>query len=195
MAQIGFFYDMTRCVGCKSCQMACKDKNDLAIGLLYRHAESFETGAYPTPATYCYSFSCNHCAMPACLAVCPVQAISKMDDGTVIIDEELCIGCQECIPACPYGVPQYNADTNTVGKCDGCYELRENGEEVACAPTCAQRAIYFGDLEDLQEQFGSDKTLVNSFPAMGASPDETQPSVVVNIKAAAEDPAFKPSLF
>ncbi len=194
MAQVGFYHDMSRCVGCKSCQMACKDKNNLDIGLVYRHAESFETGSYPMPATYCYSFSCNHCAMPACLAVCPVNAIEKREDGTVVILEDLCIGCQECITACPYGVPQYNSASELVGKCDGCYELRLRGEENACASTCAQRALYFGDLEELKTRFGSGKALVSEFPALGSSAT-TQPSVLVNIKDAAKETAFSQSIF
>lgn len=195
MAQIGFYHDMERCVGCKTCQMACKDKNDLEIGTIYRHSENYEVGTFPAVSSYCYSFSCNHCAVPACYAVCPVQAISKMDDGTVVIDEELCIGCQDCIVACPYSVPVYRPETNTVGKCDGCYDIRQAGGEATCASTCFARALYFGDLEDLQAQFGSGKTLTNDFPALGASPDTTQPSILVNLKEAAMDSSFKPSLF
>lgn len=195
MAQIGFYHDMTRCVDCKACQMACKDKNDLDQGIIYRHAESFETGAFPKPASYCYSFSCNHCALPACFAACPDEAISKMEDGTVIIDEGLCTGCKECITACPYGIPQYNEATNTVGKCDGCYDLRQEGEEASCVGICPSRALHLGDMEELQAEFGSGKELTNDFPALGVSPETTQPSLLVNIKDAAKEATFSPSLF
>ena len=194
MTQIGFYHDMTRCVDCKTCQMACKDKNNLDIGMLYRHAQSFETGKYPTPATYCYSFNCNHCATPDCFAACKYGAITKMDDGTVIIDQETCTGCQDCVTACPYSIPQYNAATNKVGKCDGCYFLRQAGENVACASSCPARALFFGDITDLKSQYGSGKTLVNAFPALGMN-TETGPSLLVNLKDAANSTDFKPSIF
>ncbi len=195
MAQIGFYFDMTRCVNCKTCQMACKDKNNLDVGVNLRHAESFETGSFPIPQTFCYSFSCNHCATPACLASCTTGAIYKAeDDGTVIIDQELCIGCQACVSACPYSIPQLNTNTGQINKCDGCYFLRKNGEEPACASSCCARALHFGDLEELKSKQGAGKTLVNDFPALGAGP-ATGPSILINMKEAGKTANFEPSLF
>lgn len=195
MAQIGFYHDMTRCTGCKACQMACKDKNDLDIGNIFRHAESFEVGTFPNVQTYCYSFTCNHCESPACMAACSQGAIYKTDDdGSVIIDQDLCIGCQSCLKACPYGVPQYNEATQKTGKCDACYWLRKNGEDVACASTCPARALFFGEMDALQQKHGNGKQLVNEFPALGLA-SMTLPSVLVNLKACAQEEGFAPSLF
>lgn len=195
MSQIGFFHDMTRCTGCKACQVACKDKNDLDLSIVYRHAETYERGNYPTVEAFSYSFSCNHCATPACVTVCPTGAFYKSDDdGSVLHDDSICTGCQTCVSACPYGVPKYNAKTNLTNKCDACYWVRKNGGEVACASTCPSRALYFGDIEELQGTYGSDKDLVNQFPALGSA-EMTMPSILINLKPSADNEDYRSSIY
>ena len=80
---LGFYFDMTRCVGCRACQVACKDRNNLDIGLLFRYAKTYETGSFPDVGMYNYSGSCNHCEHPACITVCPTGAMYKAEDGTL----------------------------------------------------------------------------------------------------------------
>ena len=82
----GFYFDMTRCIGCRACQVACKDKNRLEVGTLYRNVKSYTVGTFPNVKSYSYSGSCNHCENPICLANCPTGAISKAEDGTVVQD-------------------------------------------------------------------------------------------------------------
>ena len=194
MSQIGFFYNMNRCTGCKTCQIACKDKNNLDIGLIYRHAENYEMGTYPSVRSFCYSFSCNHCAAPACITACSNDAIYREEDGTVIIDQELCEGCQECITACPYSVPVYHPATGKTNKCDACFELRAHGEEPACASGCPGRALYFGELEELEKTHGKGMELVDEFPVLGSS-KMTKPSILIAIKECAKEEEVRPSLF
>ena len=67
----GFYFDMTACIGCRTCQVACKDKNDLEMGVIFRRLSDFEVGEYPAVQTYHYSGSCNHCEKPECVAACP----------------------------------------------------------------------------------------------------------------------------
>ncbi|WP_270296002.1 4Fe-4S dicluster domain-containing protein [Eggerthella sinensis] len=138
----GFYFDMTACIGCRTCQVACKDKNNLEIGTIFRRLSDFEVGSYPTVQTFHYSSSCNHCEKPACVAACPNAAMYiDEDDGTVQHNDEKCIGCQYCVKACPYGVPQYIEAIQKTHKCDACKPLRENGDQprawprVRCAPS------------------------------------------------------------
>ena len=81
---IGFYFDMSRCTGCRACQIACKDKNRLEVGTIYRNAHTFSVGSFPEVKCYSYSASCNHCESPACMAACPTGAIDKREDGAVI---------------------------------------------------------------------------------------------------------------
>ena len=101
MTQIGFYYDQTRCAGCKTCQVACKDKNRLGVGPVLRKVASRQVGTYPAVKLYHLSASCNHCESPACMAKCPTGALSKTDEGAVVRDAEACIGCSSCVNACP----------------------------------------------------------------------------------------------
>ena len=103
---IGFYFDMSRCTGCRACQVACKDKNRLEVGTIYRNAHTFSVGSFPEVKCYSYSASCNHCESPACMAACPTGAIDKREDGAVILDREVCKGDGACVEACPYGVPK-----------------------------------------------------------------------------------------
>ncbi|CVH78212.1 Anaerobic dimethyl sulfoxide reductase chain B [Coriobacteriaceae bacterium CHKCI002] len=164
--QVGFYYDQTRCSGCKTCQVACKDKNRLEVGTVLREVRSYQVGAFPSVKMYHFSAACNHCQVPACKDVCPVGAITKdEEDGTVVIDHEACIGCSSCVKACPYGVPRIDEKSGLSYKCDGCIELRKQGYLPACVEACPYRALDFGDVEELKEKHGGD--LVTELPAMG----------------------------
>lgn len=179
MGQLGFYYDMTRCIGCKVCQIACKDRNNLEPDQNYRIARSYETGTYPNVMQFHYAHACNHCESPACVAVCPTGAMQKAPDGTVVHDDDLCIGCSACVMGCPYGVPILKEGEHIAGKCDSCYALRQAGKNPACVDACIMRAIEFGDLDELRAKHGGD--LVNEMPFLPAA-SETNPSLLIKSK-------------
>ena len=159
---LGFYFDMTRCIGCRACQVACKDKNNLNVGVILRNAKSYEVGTFPKVKVYSYSTSCNHCEDPACVAGCPTKAMYKAEDGTVLHDAALCIACKNCANVCPYDVPQYNPETEKMVKCDACAYLRAKGMNPACVDACPNRALDFGDLDELKAKYGAD--LVSALP-------------------------------
>ncbi len=186
MAKLGFYYDQTRCSGCRACQVMCKDVHDLPVGELYRNVRTFEQGDYPNPGYYHYSWSCNHCETPACMLNCPEKAIYVADDGTVQIDADACTGCKICVTACPYGVPTYRASTSVVGKCDTCKAWRDKGERAACVDACTMRCLDFGDLDELKAKYGSD--LVNEIPILPAP--VTNPSILIKPRECALERDF-----
>jgi len=188
MSQLGFYFNMQACVGCRACQVSCKDKNRLEVGIIYRQANSYSVGTYPAIKGYHYSRSCNHCSAPACMTACPSAAILKLDDGTVVIDQGLCIGCDACVLSCPYGVPKLDEVNGVAGKCDACFTLRAKGENPACVDACPMRALDFGELEALKSKYGSGLT-----DAIAILPDpmQTAPSVLINAKDIAQDAGFK----
>ena len=165
MTQIGFYFDQTRCAGCKTCQVACKDKNRLGVGPVVRKVVSRQVGSFPTVKMYHVSASCNHCETPACMAKCPTGALSKNEDGAVVRDAEACIGCSSCVNACPYGHPQIDEASGLSVKCDACSEWRAAGYLPACVEACPYRALDFGDIEELREKYGDDA--VSALPAIG----------------------------
>jgi anaerobic dimethyl sulfoxide reductase subunit B (iron-sulfur subunit) len=124
---------------------------------------------------YAYSVSaaCMHCQNPVCVQVCPAAAISKREDGIVLINQDKCIGCRYCSWACPYGAPQFNAEMGVMSKCNMCYDLVDKGERPACVEGCPSRAMDFGPLEDMQKKYGT----FNS-PAPLPEPNITRPSIV-----------------
>ena len=185
---VGFYFDMTRCIGCRACQVACKDKNRLEVGTLYRDVKTYTVGTFPDVTSYSYSFGCNHCENPVCLNNCPTGAIYKAEDGTVIQDQSLCIGCRMCVMSCPYGQPQYFEELGVSGKCDGCYGIRQAGGEPACVAGCPNRALAFGDIDELRAEFGGD--LDEGTIVVLPSPDQTQPNVLIKTKEAAFDPNY-----
>ena len=163
---VGFYVDMTRCIGCRACQVVCKDKNRLEVGTLYREAHTYTVGKYPEVDGYSYSFGCNHCEDAVCLNNCPVGAIYRADDGTVIQDQE-----------------KYIEEKGVSGKCDGCYGLRKDGNEPACVSGCPNRALHFGDMDELRKEYGPD--LDNGSIAVLPSPGETHPNLLIKTKPAA----------
>ena len=164
MSGLGFYFDETRCIGCRTCQIACKDKNRIMEpGITFRTVRSYESGSFPKPGVYHLATTCNHCENPACVAICPVGAMYKAADGTVQHDDEACIGCQACVSSCPYEVPKYFEDDGIVRKCDACIAHRQHGRNPVCVDACVMRALDFGDLDELREKYGDD--LVSELPA------------------------------
>jgi anaerobic dimethyl sulfoxide reductase subunit B (iron-sulfur subunit) len=146
---IGFYINQHDCMGCRTCQLACKDKNDLPVGILFRHVKSFEAGVFPAPGVYHYPGTCNHCISAACVLHCPTGAMYKADDGTTQHDDEICIGCKKCMESCPYEVPQFFEDTKITGKCNFCIDLRNAGGSPACVDACRNRCLEWGEYDEL----------------------------------------------
>jgi len=188
MAQLGFYFDMTSCAGCKTCQIACNDRNDLKVGTLFRQVKTFEIGSFPTPGAYHFSSTCNHCENPKCVAGCPTGAMHKLEDGTVGHNKERCIGCRYCTWNCPYSVPQYIEEIGKVGKCDFCKDLIDQGENPVCVDACVMRAIKWGDLDELKAKYGSVST--SDLPILPLS-SITNPSTLIKAKTIAKQKDFQ----
>lgn len=189
MGKKGFYFDMASCIGCRTCQVACKDKNNLKVGTLYRQVRSFESGKFPKPGFYHYSYTCNHCSNPKCVEACPTGAMYIAEDKTVQHDDSKCIGCKYCTWACPYGIPQYIPDLDKVGKCDMCKDLTDKGENPVCVDACPMRCIEWGDLDELRAKH-KDQRLVSDIAILPSS-KITTPSLLINPKLAAYEPNCK----
>lgn len=160
MSQYAIITDLNRCTGCLTCTVACKANNEVPIGNFWIRTlrvgptpKADGSGDFPDVDMYYLPVQCQHCASPECVSVCPTGASVKNDDGTVTIDAETCIGCQSCIPACPYGVRYLNEELNVVQKCTMCAQLVSEGSLPACVQTCGGRARFFGDLDEGIESF------------------------------------------
>jgi formate dehydrogenase iron-sulfur subunit len=140
--QYRFHFDMTKCIGCKCCVVACNEQNGNPADILWRRVGEIEGGVYPDTHRHYLSMGCNHCLEPTCMTGCPVDAYSKDGlTGIVRHSADACIGCQYCTWNCSYGVPQYNPERGVVGKCDMCYGRLTRGQEPACAAACPEEAI------------------------------------------------------
>lgn len=179
--QLGFYVNLANCTGCKACEIACKDRKDLPVGVRWRRVYEYGGGEWVQEDNmlvphglfhYFVSTACMHCEQPICMEVCPASAISKRDDGIVLIDPDRCIGCRYCSWACPYGAPQFNAEAGVMTKCDFCVELQEKGEKPACVAACPYRALEYGDIEELKADHGK----LNN-PAPMPDPSLTYPSI------------------
>ncbi|MGH7198621.1 MAG: DmsC/YnfH family molybdoenzyme membrane anchor subunit [Candidatus Omnitrophota bacterium] len=140
--QYRFHFDMSRCVGCQCCVVACNEQNNNPSTVNWRRVGEIEGGVYPDTKRYHLSMACNHCLDPACLTGCPTDAYEK-DEKTGVVKHkaEECIGCQYCTWNCPYGVPQFNPERNIVTKCDMCYVRIGDKMAPACAAACPEQAI------------------------------------------------------
>ena len=182
--QLGFVHNNVDCIGCRACEIACKDKNGLPPGPRFRRVQYIEGGTFPEVYAYKVNTSCNHCAEPACLPTCPTGAIWKRaDNGIVDIDSTLCIGCRRCEAACPYGAPQYLPDLNIVSKCNLCVDEIEAGRKPYCVMACMMRVLDVGPIDQLRANQYETKAIgpqdqpvraVRNF----ADPDLTNPSIV-----------------
>ena len=143
-ARLGFVLDLAGCIGCKACQVACKDKHDLADTVLWRKVAAVESGVH----AYFMSIACMHCEAPICVEVCPSKAMQQRDDGVVFIDGERCVGCRYCAWACPYAAPQFDAATGVMTKCDLCRDHLEVGRKPACVEACPMRVLTLEEVAD-----------------------------------------------
>ena len=140
--QYRFHFDMTKCVGCKCCVVACNEQNGNPGDLHWRRVGEIEGGYYPDTRRWYLSMGCNHCLESSCLSGCPVEAYEKdPTTGVVKHNADACIGCQYCTWNCSYGVPQYNPERGVVGKCDLCHNRLYDGDAPACVEACPQGAI------------------------------------------------------
>ena len=176
-ARKGFFTDTSLCIGCKACEVACKEWNSLpAERPLQLTGESFDNTSrlsadtwrhvafiekkVPAPAAggtegikwLMSSDVCKHCTNAACLDVCPTGALFRTEHGTVVVQQDICNGCGYCVSACPYGVIDQRPDDGRAFKCTMCYDRLGVGEEPACAKACPTQSIQYGELDELRER-------------------------------------------
>lgn len=166
--QVGVLIDTTKCIGCRACQVACKQKNNLPAdpepmpanqtfpenlsATTFTHIEFYKTSmAASGPVYTSVKRQCMHCLEPACAAVCPVGAIVKTPKGPVTYDAEKCLGCRYCMAACPFNVPKFEwASANPrIRKCTLCDDRVEMGQLPACVEACPTGALQFGTRKEL----------------------------------------------
>ena len=174
MGTMGFFTDQTLCIGCKACEVACKQWNQLpADGFVWkgtsydntrhlssetwRHVAFIEQSAISSDGSgksvdwLMLSDVCKHCTHAGCMEACPTGAIIRNEFGDVYVQPDVCNGCGYCVPSCPFGVIEKNDNWGIAQKCTLCYDRQKIGIEPACAKACPTDSIQFGDLEELRE--------------------------------------------
>lgn len=149
-----FVIDLDRCIGCMSCEIACKMENNVSLGTYRCKVNTVgPNGKYPDVELYFLPLMCQQCEDPPCLRVCPTGATYKrLRDGVVLIEQDICIGCGSCKNACPYGVLSLNKELRVMDKCMQCQHLTDLGQKPACVKNCPGKAIYFGDLDDPEDE-------------------------------------------
>jgi Fe-S-cluster-containing dehydrogenase component len=144
--------DIDLCIGCFACETACKQEHDLPPGPKW--IKVIQAGPVEIGGKLVMDFvpmHCRHCTNPPCMSACPVKAISKRSDGIVLFHEELCVGCKQCMEACPFGAPQYNPEKGTVQACNLCQERVDQGLLPACVQNCPTQALLFGEPNTLSD--------------------------------------------
>ncbi|MGI2258434.1 4Fe-4S dicluster domain-containing protein [Shewanella sp. GXUN23E] len=211
--QYGFYFDSSKCTGCKTCHIACKDRmaglersrddvvNDGVAtlkGMLWRRVYEYGGGIWQENSdgsfeqsvfAYYMSVGCNHCSNPVCVKACPTGAMHKRrEDGLVQIAKELCIGCGSCAKACPYDAPQLDAGRKVMTKCDGCADRLKTNElgELVQKPVCVEACPMRALDFDTIENLEAKYGKGDSHIAPLPSQGITSPNLIVKINARAQ---------
>ena len=184
--------DTRKCVGCQACVVSCKSENNVPLGVFRTWVDVYQTGdTIPDPNGDVIGDDgqryrvdarvvnmpkiCNHCDHPPCVTVCPVKATFKRQDGIVMVDPTLCIGCGTCVNACPYDARYINPVSGTADKCTFCVERVDAGLLPACVTSCVGRARVFGDSLDPNSEVSR---LLAQYPHVVRKPEMgTEPQV------------------
>jgi formate dehydrogenase iron-sulfur subunit len=177
MAQrMGMLIDVSKCMGCRACQVACKQWNQLPA------VKTHFSGSYQNPPHLNANTwtliqfiepdnepvrwlfrkqQCLHCGDPSCLQVCPTGAIKKQSGGAVVIDQHICAGCKNCTEACPFHVPKADHTSGTAKKCRLCLDRIQNGLKPACATACPTGAVQFGTRDEMLQLAKSRQAVIS----------------------------------
>ena len=136
-----FLLNITRCIGCRSCELACKSEYHLAEGQSFRRIYEVEWLTPEGLVVLYLSLACNHCEHPECFRVCPHRTYRKRRDGVVIHEAGRCDGCGRCVQACPYKAPQFDQERGKVDKCHFCYARLDAGLLPVCVEACPTEAL------------------------------------------------------
>jgi formate dehydrogenase iron-sulfur subunit len=171
----GFFTDTTLCIGCKACEVACKEWNNLPADHLGLTGDSYDNTGSLSANTWRHvafiehdvradaqtpfqsgwlmmSDVCKHCHNAPCLEACPTGALFRTEFDTVVVQQDICNGCGYCVPACPFGVVDISLLDGKAHKCTLCYDRLKGGLEPACAKSCPTDSIQFGEVAELQQR-------------------------------------------
>jgi formate dehydrogenase iron-sulfur subunit len=171
--RMGFFTDTSLCIGCKACEVACKEWNQLPVDDFGFKGQSYDNTGGLSADTWRHvafieqqkpvqtedgdglrwlmsSDVCKHCTTAPCLDVCPTGALFRTEFGTVVVQDDVCNGCGMCVPACPFGVIERREEDGRAWKCTLCYDRLKDGMEPACAKACPTDSIQFGPLDELR---------------------------------------------
>ena len=196
MARYGMLIDLSLCVGCNACTIACKVSNVTPKGVFFTHVDKVETGKFPNTQSIFFPRACMQCADAPCVTVCPTNATYKRSDGIVMVDQDKCIGCRYCVAACPYGARTYlkqiqsyfesdegtsqfeqdgyaQYQVGTVAKCEFCAKRVDQSYLPACVQTCPAVARHFGDLDDPNSEISQlikSSNAVQLLPELGTNP-------------------------
>ncbi|MHA7131498.1 4Fe-4S dicluster domain-containing protein [Algoriphagus namhaensis] len=153
-----FFVDMQRCIGCHACEMACAEcETNGQESMIHIHYVERAASVQTTVQV------CMHCEDPVCANVCPADAITKDDFGVVhTANTSRCIGCSNCVLACPFGVPKKEEKAELMMKCNMCYDRTSAGKKPMCATVCPSQALFYGTREEI-EKLRPNSTPVNKF--------------------------------